>query len=393
MYKIAIITTHPIQYNVPLFRKMSQSSEIEIKVFYTWEKWLLQKYDDGFGKNIEWDIPLAEGYNYTFVKNISGKQDTSHFFRMITPSLNKEITEWGANAILIYGWRFYSHLNAIRYFKGKIPVFFRGDSTLLNEKKGIKSLLRRKILKLVYRNIDFAFYVGQNNKDYFFKHGLNEKQLIFAPHSIDEKHFEDTKKIYRQNANILRKNMNISAQDIVILFAGKFQKIKNPEIILKAADLLNKNYKAENHLHFLFVGNGELENILKFRAENIANIHFLPFQNQTQMPIIYRIADIFVLPSKSETWGLSINEAMACGVAILASNKVGSGIDLVKDTVNGYIFDSENFDDFFRKISLLVKNKSHLIEMGRNSVEIIKKYSVDITSQNIIDSFMNILSL
>ena len=131
MRNLAIITSHPIQYNAPLFKLISERKKIKIKVFYTWEQSKEKVFDEKFGKEINWDIPLLEGYDYTFVKNISKKPNSGSFKGVINPTLNKEIENWKADAILVFGWNHHSHFKAMRYFKGKIPVYFRGDSTLL----------------------------------------------------------------------------------------------------------------------------------------------------------------------------------------------------------------------------------------------------------------------
>ncbi len=134
--KIALISSHPIQYNAPLFAFLAKEPEIDLMVFYTWgEAALGPKYDPDFGKEIEWDIPLLEGYNYTFLKNTSKEPGSHHFKGIINPTLIQEIEVWAPDAVWVWGCAFDSHLKAMRYFKGKVPVWFRGDSTLLDESK------------------------------------------------------------------------------------------------------------------------------------------------------------------------------------------------------------------------------------------------------------------
>src|SRR6185312_6093732 len=168
MKRLAIVTTHPIQYNAPLFELLTKRNKIDIKVFYTWgETVLKRKYDPGFGKVIKWDIPLLEGYEYEFLANISSEKDSHHFNGIENPNIIKKINNYHPDAVLVYGWSFKSHLKVLRYYKNKIPVLFRGDSTLLDKKSWILSLKRNLFLRWVYRHIDFALYVGKNNYDYF----------------------------------------------------------------------------------------------------------------------------------------------------------------------------------------------------------------------------------
>lgn len=370
MKKLAIISTHPIQYNTPIFRLLAQRNIIQIKVFYTWENSKDGFFDKKFNQQIKWDIPLLDGYDYRFVKNTATNQGTHHKKGIINPALNAEIEEWGANALLVYGWNFDSHFKAMHYFKGKIPVLFRGDSTLLDEVPGIKTILRRIALRFVYRYIDYAIYVGTNNKNYYLKHGISEKQLIFAPHAIDNERFYDRNKEFENRASEWKKELKIEKDDLVFLFAGKFEPKKDPLLLLKAAKKMGRpNFK------FIFAGDGELKTEMIDEAGNSANIIFLPFQNQTQMPVLYRLADIFVLPSKgpNETWGLAINEAMACGKAVLVSNKVGGAIDLVKNGENGHIFEAANLDDLIKQANNFTKKTA--VSYGEYSLKIIENHN------------------
>jgi DNA polymerase elongation subunit (family B) len=134
----------------------------------------------------------------------------------------------------------------------------------------------------------------------------------------------------------LVKSLSIKPSEIVFLFAGKFIEVKNPFLLIETFINLKKQ---KLNVRLLFAGNGILENEIIKRLKELpidisSSITLLPFQDQTQMKLLYRVADVFVLPSRSETWGLSVNEALACGTPVLVSDKCGSSIDLVKDDLN-----------------------------------------------------------
>jgi len=356
--KLAIISSHPIQYNAPLFALLAKEDNIDLKVFYTWGvDSIEEKYDPDFQQNIQWDIPLLEGYQYQFLENTS-KDPGSHKFKgIINPELNQEIEKWGADIVWVWGWAFDSHLKALRNFKGKKEVWFRGDSTLLDEPKGlnVKKFLRRVFLTWVYRHVDKAFYVGTHNKAYFLKHGLKEKQLVYAPHAIDNDRFADPTGEYAKQAKQWRKELAIAENQKVILFAGKLETKKNPFFLITLAKELPTNeYK------IVFVGSGPLEENLKNQATE--NCIFLGFQNQKMMPIVYRLADVFVLPSlgPGETWGLAINEALACGIPVIASNKCGGAVDLI-NTETGFMYNGINLMECLNWLQEQFKTKQTLI--------------------------------
>ena len=362
--RLAIVSTHPIQYNAPLFRVLAQSERIELKVFYTWSQAKDTVADKEFGREIKWDIPLLDGYDYEFIENISRKPKQK-FGGLVNPDLIPSIENWHPDALLIFGWNFSSHFKAMRYFHGKIPVWFRGDSTLLDERPGLKTMLRRMVLKYVYSYVDHAFYVGENNKKYFIAHGLKNDQMSFAPHAVDNTRFGCAEA--KAEGKLWRNKLGYSNDDIVMVFAGKIYGVKN------MIDFSHqfKNYVENNpdsKLRLLIVGNGVEENQLAMHT----HILRLPFQNQSKMPGIYNLGDVFVLPSISETWGLAVNEAMAAGKPVVVTRKVGCAIDLIENNTNGFYFDLINIPDtnqvMFERIE-----KADLISIGsRNSMKISK---------------------
>jgi glycosyltransferase involved in cell wall biosynthesis len=367
--RLAIITTHPIQYYAPVFKLLNERENIEIKVFYTWGEAAKEKFDPGFGKQVKWDIPLLDGYPYEWVENTSHDPGSHHFRGIINPNIISLIKSYKPDALLVYGWAYHSHLKVIRYFKNKVPVYFRGDSTLLDEQGGFRNLLRWFRLRWVYSYIDGAFYVGTNNKAYFRKYGLKDSQLTFAPHAVDNEKFAAGTAV---SAPALRQSLDIGADETIILFAGKFEPKKSPQLLLNA--FLDLKLVG---VHLLFVGNGILENTLKTMAIGNENIHFLDFQNQSAMPGIYQACDLFCLPSAGpgETWGLAVNEAMAAGKPVLVSDKTGCAIDLVVPGLTGDIFESQNLHDLGHKLEKLIGRKTELGLLGNHAKNKIQNWS------------------
>ncbi|MEI6888485.1 MAG: glycosyltransferase family 4 protein [Bacteroidales bacterium] len=372
--KLAIISSHPIQYNAPLFTMLANSEKLELKVFYTWSQSKDSLFDKDFGKTIQWDIPLLEGYPYEFTDNVSKNPGPGSFLGIVCPSLNTHITEWGAEALLVYGWNYHAHYYAMRHFKGRIPVSFRGDSTLLDESGGIKAAIRRMILKYVYRSADFAFYVGENSRQYFLKHGFSKDHLFFAPHAIDNRRFSDPSGRMSLEAEQWRTELGIRTGDIAVLFVGKFEAKKNPLLLIQSAVKLNKK-----GVHYLFVGNGHLEQQMKDLTAGKSQFHFIPFQNQSRMPAVYFMSDILALPSQGpgETWGLVVNEAMACGKAVLVSDKSGCAINLVEQGKNGYILASGDVEQCVELLDKMTASAEIAREMGKISKKIISDWSFE----------------
>lgn len=367
-FRLAILCTHPIQYYAPVFQLLALEKNIDLKVFYSLGRPNDFK-DKGFDKKIEWDIPLLQGYEYTFLNN-SAKYVGSHCFTGVkNPEIISVLETYNADAILVYGWSYHSHLKVMRHFYRKTKIWFRGDSTILKPKPFWKTILRKQFLKLIYRNVDVAFYVGERNLQYYLANGLKDKQLVFSPHAIDNDRFSQL----GENDFSIRRLFNISETDVAVLYAGKLEDIKNPFLLLNAFIKLNRI-----NAHLIFVGNGKLEEKLKqgrSDAINPENIHFLDFQNQSKMPSIYQDCDLFCLPSHSETWGLSVNEAMAAGCPVIVSDKVGCAIDLIEESSSGWIFRSNDEHDLLIKLKQAVSDRKTLTKMGVYAKEKIENWS------------------
>ena len=370
MRKLAIITTHPIQYYAPVFKLLAERKRVCVKVFYTLGEVAASRHDHGFDTAVSWDIPLLEGYSYEWVENTAGAPGSHHFKGIVNPGICKQVAAWSPDAVLFYGWAYSGHLKAMLYFHNKVPVYFKGDSTLLNEPSGVKMGLRYVLLRWVYRNVDHAFYNGVHNKQYFKKYGLPDECLSFAPHAVDNDRFALPR---REEAMRLRQSLKVGEDDLLLLYAGKFDPVKNLSLLLTAFIKLNKN-----NVHLLLAGEGAEHGKLTSMAVaggKTDHIHFTGFKNQTDMPVLYQAADLFCLPSSSETWGLAVNEAMACQKAVLVSDRVGCAADLVRQGFNGAVFKSDDEADLLDHLRRLTDSKEQLKEYGENSRGIIRDWN------------------
>src|SRR5262249_28772330 len=156
------------------------------------------------------------------------------FFGIINPHLIASLQAYNPDALLVYGWSFYSHLQVMRHFKGKKPVILRGDSTMLDPQSMYKVWARRRVLRRVYSWVDYALYVGKSNLDYYKTMGLQDRQLFYGPHAIDNQRFADVSAGYEDQAKAIRQELTIPADALVFLFAGKFEEKKDPGLLLKA---------------------------------------------------------------------------------------------------------------------------------------------------------------
>jgi glycosyltransferase involved in cell wall biosynthesis len=244
-----------------------------------------------------------------------------------------------------------------------------------------KQRLRKIFLSWIYKKVDLAFYVGENNKKYFLQHGLTPNRLIRAPHAIDNARFSDWNEAFERDLTVWKESLGISQNDIVVLFVGKLEPKKNPSFILDLANQLpSQKFK------FLIIGDGVLGDGLKQKAKDDKRILFLRFQNQTKMPSVYRLGDVLILPSlgPGETWGLAMNEAMACGIPVFGSTKCGGSIDLI-DNSCGLIFDPSDLNTAVNQLNILVDNPDALANLKAGAAKKIQHFRYEKIVDSVIE--------
>ena len=320
-HRLAILSTHPIQYNAPLFRMLHDEEELVVQVFFS-KTWDQVKYDPDFGQEVVWDIPVSEGYPHS-THNASSKAGKEE--------LCTAIRAFKADALLVYGWNFPGHFAVMRKLHGTLPIWFRGDSHLLNPMPIWKKAMRKAMLTWVYRHVDVAFTVGTANEAYYRWGGLKQSQLIRAPHAVDVDYWASEEAGRSKEAIQWRKELSIPTAARVVGFAGKVEPIKQVDLIIQST------LDSGEHHHVIIAGTGPLEAKFKEQFGQEPRVHFLGFVNQSRMPIFYRMIDLLALASSSETWGLCVNEAMACGTPCIVSDRTGCSLDMFHHAETGAV--------------------------------------------------------
>lgn len=379
-YKIAIIAPEPLYYHVPLFRKLAKAPEIDLMVYYCSDESLsgidIEKMYCTKGKIVDKDS-LLDGYNCKFLKNYSFSPSILNWpFGLINLGIWKEITDNNFDAVIIQSWTnltWWLAFFACLIFK--TPVLFMTDANVVSEhsKSRTKIFIKKTILgNFLFKKASGFLTSGISNEEFYKYYGVLESKITRLPFSWGYEKFLEEASILKLKREETRKKFNIKEGDFIILYVGRLSEEKNPMIILDAY----KNIKNLNKKLFV-VGDGPMrkefeEKINELKIKNVNMIGFLPHEN---IFTFYNIADVLVLPSKAETWGIVVNEAMCFSLPIIASDKVGAVKDLVKDKYNGFIFPSGSVD----KLTICFEDlmslpKEGLVFFRKRSKEIIEKW-------------------
>jgi glycosyltransferase involved in cell wall biosynthesis len=333
--RLGIFATHPIQYHAPLHRALARS--VDLHVYFAHRQSAQEQARAGFNVAFEWDIPLTDGYAHTFLTNTSRVPDVSTFRGCRTPEIADVIARERFDAFLVNGWYTHSFWQAMRAcWRTGTPVLVRGDSTFMTSRSLPLRLAKQAVYRSFIPRFDGYLIVGQRAKEYLLHYGADEHAMHFAPHFIDNDFFAAHAAEARADRAALRDRYGVGRDARTFVFAGKLIERKRPVEFVEAVAAVAARHPG---VEGVLIGDGPLRAEVEAAiARTGAPARILGFMNQSEIPGGYAVGDAFVLPSYNETWGLVVNEAMACGLPAVVSDVVGCTPDLVDDGQTGYTY-------------------------------------------------------
>lgn len=251
-------------------------------------------------------------------------------------------------------------------YLNKISFGIISEGGLVKEGWGFKEKIKKRILSKA------SFYLSGSvpGHNYFFKYGGSKNNIFeypFASMFRNEILKKPTSPIER---NYLKKELNIS-YDNIILSVGRIIKSKGFDTLIKIASELRSYY-------FIIVGGRPNKSLIKLMSHlNISNLIFIDHASPIDLRYYYKIADIFVLPTRIDTYGLVINEAMAYGLPVITTFQCVAGLHLISNDHNGFLIQQDDIIDFVQKIKSLMNNKGIRNEISLRNLNKIKYHSIE----------------
>jgi len=378
--KVAIIAPTPFHYHAPFYKKLAENKDIDLMVYYCSDETVLgaevkkMYLSKGIMAKKE---EILNGYKHKFLKNYSLRPSFMNWpFGLVNFGIINELRRAKYDVIIIQSWNNFTWwLVSLFCLFYKIPVVFMTDSNVLNEKmkSRVKLNFKKFILgQFLFKNASGFLTSGTNNEEFYKFYGVPEKKIVRMPFSWGYESFLDESEKISSTKNEAREKMNIKNDDFVILYVGRFSEEKSPMLLLEAYHQIENPRKK-----LFFVGDGPLRKELeKYITDNdVKRVEFFGFQPKESLFNFYNVADILIMPSKRETWGIVVNEAMCFGLPIIASDRIGVAIDLVKNGVNGFVFEAENNKKLADSIELAMGlPKEELNLLGANSRKMIEDW-------------------
>ena len=372
-FRIAYFVTHPIQYQVPLLRYLAQAGGIETQVFFLSDFSLRDHFERPFEKTFKWDVELTDGYRWEVWPRSWSRSIAPKGRWWPLTGLRARLHAGRFDAVWVHGWGNLVLCQVIDAARAvHLPVLLRGESAASLE---AGSHLRGRLHGPFYRHwllprVAAFLAIGSRNQDFYRELGVGEERLFAVPYAVDNAFFQSRSAAAAPTRESLRQALGLAPGHPVILFVGKLIPAKAPDELLRAFAQAHRRFRSDRAPYLLYVGDGPMRAALEREAAPLAkSIRFLGFCNQTELPALYDLCDLFVCPSRFEPWGLVVNEAMNAARPVIVSDRVGAGEDLVVDGVNGFTYHSGHVAGLEVRLLQLLQSRHLRVRMGERSIK------------------------
>ncbi len=344
-------------------------------------------------KNRRWNIDKkAIKFKYKILKSFEiGFGIKDYFPFIISLDFIYELLKLKPDVIVVPGWAdMPSYISTIYCLFTGCKLILRSEST--KYEKSFRRTLFAPITKFVIRTASSFIASGTQARKYLISLGATPKKIFVGYSPIDVEYFQKRAFLSLSKRNAIRRKMGVPKTAKIILFVGQLIVRKG---IYDLIDSFASIATSEPNAFLVFIGYGpELGNLKDLVSKlNIQNrVIFINFVPNEELPRYYTASDIFVLPSYEETWGIVVNEAMACGLPVVVNEHVGSSHDLVRDGISGIVFKSGKTEELTRGLRILLDNGVLRQKFSKNAKQIIRSFDLENLKAAMIKAIVYVLS-
>lgn len=378
MHRLAIVISHPIQYHAPLYGYLAKDGRFQIKVFYMSDRGARPFYEKFSGAIVKYDNPILEGYDYIFLNSGEPKSWWQRKTEFVHLGLGRELVNFNPHAVYFHGYTNPCFWLAMQMCKRKgIKVLLRGENEDVLPRPRWRIWVREIFLKILLCNLDGVLYIGRYNKEFFLKRKVSERRLFYVPYSVDNHYFRsgcpqtEVDKIRKEIMN----KYGLEEGYRLFIYTHKLRSTMRP---MDAVYAFCETIRSQNLRSALIMcGDGELRSEAEKEARNKGKgrIIFTSYLSQKDLRNHLLAADVMINPA-IEPWGCSVNEGLACGLAMILSDQVVGWPDMVVHGVNGYVYRSgvlQELSQLIQRFSAM--SSSELIKMKTESLKLSEKLS------------------
>jgi glycosyltransferase involved in cell wall biosynthesis len=323
--KIAFLVERPTQFEAPFYRFAARDPEHEFRVLFTGRDVAAPAFDPELGKPVSWGIDLLGGYPHEICPAAEPARWLAERLRpgrcdlLIANGYTQPLYRLGARIARRAG----------------VPTALRLDSVLWDTsyyRNLAKRLLFATYMKRMY---DLFLGTGSLTLDYLRAFNVPRERTGLFPYAVDVESFAERSRLGSAERAAYRERLGVPAGARVVLGLAKFNDREAPWDLLRAFAR-----RQEEDVWLVLAGDGSaraaLENFAREKAP--ARVRFPGYVPYPELPALYAASDLFVHAAREERWGVSVQEALACGLPVVASSRVGAAYDLIEVGGNGFIY-------------------------------------------------------
>jgi glycosyltransferase involved in cell wall biosynthesis len=382
MKKIKVALIHNIisPYRIPVFNKLAKNKNIDLIVYFLNETAKNRNWNTNYyKKNLKFKYEILPSINikFPFIDSIEYN---------INPTIFLKLHREKFDVIITSGWVDFA-CQTIPFFKKAFGYKFILWAGSTKNESSFQRKLTLFFVKLIIKKSDYFIPYGSESKKYLISLGANKEKIADSYNSIDVTFFRNKVKGFTtEKIKKLKRKYNIPLNKKVILYVGQFIPRKNVTLLIKAVALINKK------ISLVILGSGrQKQKYIDLSQKLGVDLIIIDHLERDKIPQVYAIADLFILPSIEEVWGLVVNEAMACALPIICSDKAGCVNDLIVNKKNGNTFISGNLESLVKEINSILYNSKKLTKMGKESKKIIENITPDKVSSSIYKSILKVI--
>lgn len=348
--RVLFLTNCPSPYRVNFFNELSKYCDLTV----------LFEMEQAKNRSSEWKSDEQYQFHGVYLKSLFQKQEGA-----FCPEITKYIYKFRKDIIIVGGYSTPTGMYSIIYMKiHHIPFILNSDGGLIKQ----DSFLKRKIKTYFIGAASYWLSSGANCTKYLIHYGANVDRIYEYPFtSIRE---NEIGSISAERKQALREKLGIK-EGKVVLFVGSF-------IYRKGLDILLAACKDIEDIAVVLVGGNDISEFAPTEDINYkCHIYLEGFKTSLEIKEYYQMADVLVLPTREDIWGLVVNEAMAAGLPVVATDKCNAALELVIDGKSGYIVRHEDVQELRDSLCRILENNNLRISMSKASLEISRKYTIE----------------
>lgn len=363
MKEILFLTNYPSPYRVRFFDELGKY--VHLTVLFA------DRPEEKTHRSADWYVQGQGNFQAVPLTRRIAKFGTNSLCVDVLPWLSRDY-----DAIVVGGYSNPTVILAMLYLRLRgIPFYMEVDGGLIRREKKLAYLVKKTLVSLPAAWLS----TGSTVTDFLVHYGARREKVAIYPFSSVSQEEVLSQAPSREEKRALRRELGVP-EELVILTIGQFIHRKGFDLLLQAAA------KAGTRAGIYIVGGEPTEQYIQMRRElNLPNVHFLGFQRKQTLDRYYRAADLFVLPTREDIWGLVIGEAMASGLPVITTDRCVAGLELVEENVTGHILPAGDVAALAAALSRA--EGEDLMAMGRAALEKIRPYTIENMAKVHLDIF------